>query len=114
MVNRIEKAYCEAEFKKENPIGYNCLKRFLASRKVEKLLGNFNLDHRMIIQIVRSYADYLQIPKDWERYTPPMEEKPSKTCHDDKYSKMQNKMLAEEETILTKVMDSRGEGNKTI
>lgn len=76
--------------------------------------GTFNLDHHMIIQIIRSYADYLQIPKDWEHYKPPVEEKPSTTCLSDKYLKMQNKMLAEEETILTKVMDSRGEGSKRI
>jgi hypothetical protein len=36
--------------------------RFLNSRKMEDLLGHFNLNPEMIVQMVKAYTRYLQVP----------------------------------------------------
>ena len=81
--------------------------------KVEKLLGNFNLDPRMIVQIVKTYAGYLEIVKEWEHYTPPSKEKPP-IPGENKYLQMKKKLKIEDKNILTKKTEDKSEGNQRI
>jgi hypothetical protein len=50
-------------------LDYECIQTFLKTGKQENLVANFHLDSDVILQIVKKYTEYLQVPKEnWENY----------------------------------------------
>ena len=71
-INHNKETYREWEQNKEGmPVDYSCIERFLYTGKEEYLLDSFSLDHEMVVRIIKAYAEYLQVPKDWDDFKPP-------------------------------------------
>jgi hypothetical protein len=49
----------------------DCIQQFLNNGRVEYLVESSNLDDDMIVQIVKTYAEHLQVRQDWDYFEPP-------------------------------------------
>ena len=71
-IHHNKETYNEWEQNKEGAlVDYTCIEKFLNTGEEDYLIESFSLDHDMIVRIVRAYAEYLQVPQNWDQFEPP-------------------------------------------
>lgn len=71
-INHNKETYHKWEQNKEGlPVDYSCIERFFNTGKEYYLLDSYSLDHDMVVHIIKAYAKYLQVPKNWDDFKPP-------------------------------------------